>query len=43
MSVLFFMVAGAVIATIDEALERHQERREWARRAPRRARQYTFN
>ena len=43
MSVLIFLILSAVCVTVDEAMERRQERREWARRAPRRARQYTFN
>lgn len=43
MSVFIFLILSAICCTIEEAVERCQERREWARRAPRRARQYTFN
>ena len=40
MSLLFLSIAGAILVTIEEAVERRQERIKWARR---RARQYTFN
>ena len=40
MSLLFLSSAGAILVTIEEAVERRQERVKWARR---RARQYTFN
>lgn len=43
MSVLIFLILSAIGVEIEEAIERYKERREWARRAPRRARQYTFN
>ena len=43
MSVLFFMVFGALAVTVEEALERRLERVAMARKAPRRARRYTFN
>lgn len=40
MSLLFMSIASAILVTIEEAVERRQERVKWARR---RARQYTFN
>lgn len=40
MSLLFMSIAGAILVTIKETVERRQERVKWARR---RARQYTFN
>jgi len=40
MSLLFMSVVGAIAVTIEEAVERHQQRVKFARR---RARQYTFN
>lgn len=40
MSLLFLSIVGAILVTIEEAVERYQERVKWARR---RARQYTFN
>ena len=40
MSVLFFLIAGAVGVTVQEAAETHRQRVYFARR---RARRYTFN
>ena len=40
MSLLFFAVAAAIAVSIEEAVERHQQRVYFTRR---RARQYTFN
>ena len=43
MSVLFLALAMAISASVEEAVNRHQERVKWERNAPRRARRYTFN
>ena len=43
MSVFVFLILSAIVVTIEEAVERHQERRKWAKIAPRRPRRYTFN
>lgn len=43
MSVLILGIAMAISASIEEAVDRYLERREWERNAPRRARRYTFN
>lgn len=40
MSLLFLSIAFAIGVSIEEAAERRRERAKWARR---RARQYTFN
>ena len=40
MSLLFTSIIAAILVTIEEVIERHQERVKWARR---RARQHTFN
>jgi len=40
MSLLFFAILAAIAASIEDAIERHQQRVKWMRR---RARRYTFN
>lgn len=40
MSLLFFAILAAIASSIEDAIERHQQRIKWMRR---RARRYTFN
>ena len=40
MSLLFMSIAGAILATVEDAIDRRHERNRWT---PKRARQYTFN
>ena len=40
MSLLFMSIAAAIAATIEDVIEHRRERARWARR---RVRQYTFN